>query len=595
MKKKLFAVLLASLLIVTLLPTAVFADGTEAAGNLTIGEKVFEPVSSDRLSTSLVNGVTADVATGAVSYVVSDAEDKSDWEQTSGEGSVQSYTYVGLYVTIPDGAVTLKATSEGDPADMTEVGSAFLQGGKYQQWFPVADYTADGYSLFYGGREYVVLLDWYDADGALVKSEYVKATRDLAAPVAKIGDYTYPTLASAVDAAEAEDVIELTADVVLDATIIIDKTLTIDGKDHKVSGAGITGTDIIGFQVDDGTATLKDMVLTDFDENLNAPYGSVIKIDDGHDNAKVIASGLDISDFAREAFSFKSGSFDVSNTTIDCQPDENRAKMLTKGFQIGFGNSKVTGVIRDVNIINSSSNYEEWSSAAIEVFNNATVEIIGGSISNTKTGIHVDNYWAGQNNFPTGASAVTIKGVTINAEDYAVCVYSREGQTNSVSVTINGGDFTGSVEFVDKTDNDTLTINGGVFHDGFSEAAVVTEGLVQEEQDDGSLVVRVDNSELKALVESYADLKEEDYTAESWAIYAEALESANTVLANVNATADEIAAAKTALESAHGQLAPASGTPETGDVLDMALLLAVLAISLAGIFVAVTRVKKSAR
>lgn len=176
-----------------------------------------------------------------------------------------------------------------------------------------------------------------------------------------------------------------------------------------------------------------------------------------------------------------------------------------------------------------------------------------------------------------------------------MCVYSREGQTNSVSVTINGGDFTGSVEFVDKTDNDTLTINGGVFHDGFSEAAVVTEGLVQEEQDDGSLVVRVDNSELKALVESYADLKEEDYTAESWAIYAAALESANTVLADVNATADEIAAAKTALESAHGQLAPASGTPETGDVLDMALLLAVLAISFAGIFVAVTRVKKSAR
>lgn len=97
------------------------------------------------------------------------------------------------------------------------------------------------------------------------------------------------------------------------------------------------------------------------------------------------------------------------------------------------------------------------------------------------------------------------------------------------------------------------------------------------------------------MVESYADLKEEDYTAESWAIYAAALESANTVLADVNATADEIAAAKTALESAHGQLAPASGTPETGDVLDMALLLAVLAISLAGIFVAVTRVKKSAR
>lgn len=148
MKKRVLSTLMALALALSLLPAGALAAGED----LTIGGQTYTAVPDGRISTSLVGGVTAVKGTGSVAYTVNDKEHTSDWNQNSGEGSVQTYTYVGLYVEIPEGYTKLKATSEGDPAEMTEVTASFLQGNKYQVWFPVADqvgmdfpsFTADG-------------------------------------------------------------------------------------------------------------------------------------------------------------------------------------------------------------------------------------------------------------------------------------------------------------------------------------------------------------------------------------------------------------------------------------------------------------------
>lgn len=68
------------------------------------------------------------------------------------------------------------------------------------------------------------------------------------------------------------------------------------------------------------------------------------------------------------------------------------------------------------------------------------------------------------------------------------------------------------------------------------------------------LVERADNSELAELVESLSGYTEESYTPETWAVFQEALGNAQAVLDDGNATAEEIAGAIEALNTAKDQL-----------------------------------------
>lgn len=215
MKRKVLAVLLSLCMLLPLLPVAAFA-----AEDLTFGEgetaKTFTPVPEGRMIVRPVENTTMVTGDGTVTYTINDTEGK-DWVQNSGEGSNQAYTYVGLYVTMPEGAVSLKQNFEGDPENMDEVaaGSDFLKDGAYQSWYPVAEGLGENdgapYSLFSGGREYTLLLEWYGADGKPLENgrEYVKVTRELADElvVAQTDDgLKYATLTGAVDAVvESED------------------------------------------------------------------------------------------------------------------------------------------------------------------------------------------------------------------------------------------------------------------------------------------------------------------------------------------------------------------------------------------------------
>lgn len=277
MKRKVLAVLLSLCMLLPLLPVAAFA-----AENLTFGEgetaKTFKPVPTERMTFREVEGTEMEVTDGAVTYTITATESK-DWVQNSGVGSNQAYTYVGLYVTMPEGAVSLKRSFEGDPENMGEVAADFLKDGKYASWYPVAEGLGENggapFSLFSGGQEYTLLLEWYDAEGKPLESEYVKVTRELAEElvVAQTDDgLKYATLTGAVDAVvESED---KTGEVTLrkdsegsavglfvdEGASEVDLTIDFGGFTYTCNdpAAGSPGTETQSFHLEKGnTVTLK--------------------------------------------------------------------------------------------------------------------------------------------------------------------------------------------------------------------------------------------------------------------------------------------------------------------------------------------------
>ena len=165
--------------------------------------------------------------------------------RTPARAAYRSTPYVGLYITMPQGASYLKFNDEGEPEEMNEVSadSAFLQGGRFQHWFPVAYETEDGgFGLFYGGRTYTLLLDWYNEANECILQEQVTVQRNLAdsLTVAQVGNYTYATLADAVAGVEYGQTVTILSDNAFDETIAVDEamrfTLESGGQNHLVYG-----------------------------------------------------------------------------------------------------------------------------------------------------------------------------------------------------------------------------------------------------------------------------------------------------------------------------------------------------------------------
>ena len=103
------------------------------------------------------------------------------------------------------------------------------------------------------------------------------------------------------------------------------------------------------------------------------------------------------------------------------------------------------------------------------------------------------------------------------------------------------------------------------FEDALNTAQEVVENnnATQEEIDSAlsglkeakdSLIKRADNSELSELVNAVSGYSEDNYTPETWEVFEKALEKAESVLADGNATAEEIADAVAELTAAKNQL-----------------------------------------
>lgn len=435
--------------------------------------------------------------------------------------------------------------------------------------------------MFYGGREYTVLLEWYDNGGQLIKSEYVKATRTLKDPEAKIGDYTYATLSDAIAAAGDNDVVELCKNVTLTETLNINKSVTIDGKDFIISGDNNKA--YTAFNITAGNFTIKNATVKEFGGNIYTRQGVAVFSVPATADAKVVfnASNVKVSEYNRSAFTIASGTFNIDGCETDAMNSyvKSGKNSLTKGITTGYGSNKVTGTISNC-ILNGAADHPDWSASAVEVFYNADVKLIGSEINTFTTGVWVDNYYS-----PKGtSSSLDIQDTTIIVPEGndAVVVYGEyngQGGLGSSDVNILSGVFEGNIAIYGKTANDVVMISGGTFKGEVSKEADFAEDVVMDENGNA----RIDNSALKALVDSYEALKlnKADYTEASWKAYEAALAQAKAVLANVNATKSDIDTAKANLEAAYKGLTkpeaqPEKEVPKTADnnlVLWVALLL----------------------
>ena len=492
MKRKVLAVLLSLCMLLPLLPVAAFA-----AENLTFGKgdtaKTFKPVPKERMTFHEVEGTEMEATDdGTVTYTIN-ATQGVDWEQDSGEGSNQAYTYVGLYVTMPEGAVSLKQNFEGDPENMDEVaaGSDFLKDGAYQSWYPVAEGLGENdgapYSLFSGGREYTLLLEWYGADGKPLENgrEYVKVTRELADElvVAQTDDgLKYATLTGAVDAVvESEDktgVVTLCKDsegsavglFVSEGASEVDLTIDFGGFTYTCNdpATGSSGTESQSFHLEKGnTVKLKN--------------GTIKVAEDSEECLMLIQNYCDLtledltligSDVTRYLISSNYGDVVLRNVNVS-----GSNKNLTAIDLMHWINDSYRDKAPTLTIENSAENLiagpiavycSENGNTPVECADKPTLTVLGGTFTDKNVGKYLSTDYALDGNNEDGPwTVVEAEGLVVKAES--------DGSNATASV---GGSFAGKqsgdgVE-ADKTTVEVSVTTGaeGAQNDAVTSSAV---------------------------------------------------------------------------------------------------------------------------
>ena len=282
---------------------------------------------------------------------------------------------------------------------------------------------------------------------------------------AKIGDVEYATLAAAVEAAQADDVITLIADVTLAemVTIPANKTLTIDlnGKSISMEESIIATAYAINNL---GNLTIEDGV----------GGGSI--------NARGIYNG------------YGNGGANVASATITVLGGTFNAKGTNGGAAIfNYGTANVNGgtftSIGGYSLNNQAGakmNITDGVEVTGGIYNNQDAELTvdGGNISNNRSGCHTIYAWNSkvtvnggsihnENSgnatiMSAGTSEVTINGGTISIKDGRV---PGNGNTwtscltdaaNTAQIIVNGGTLNGGVRVQSGA---TMTINGGSFND----------------------------------------------------------------------------------------------------------------------------------
>lgn len=265
--------------------------------------------------------------------------------------------------------------------------------------------------------------------------------------------------------------------------VTISSNVTINGNGHTITGVAENAG--VNFTVSSGTFSISNVKLDGFGSSAGTGSGiAVIKVNDNAD-AKVVANDVNISNFCRSAYDIRSGSFEITGGTIDCGGVTTGGSntRLTKGIMAGLGSSQVTGTISGVTIKNSASNYDEWSSGGIEVYQNANVTISDCTITDVENGISVDNYYAASGSGTTGAT-VKVENTNVNATNDAVRVYGSSNQQNvstTATVTVDGGSYSG----------DIAIINGATESESSAakEAITVTNAEIQGTIDNANGVI----------------------------------------------------------------------------------------------------------
>ncbi len=536
MKRKVLAVLLSLCMLLPLLPVAAFA-----AEDLTFGKgetaKTFTPVPMERMSFSPVDNTTMEATgDGTVTYTIN-ATEGDDWVQKSGEGSNQAYTYVGLYVAMPEDAVSLKQNFEGDPENMNEVaaGSDFLKDGAYQSWYPVAeglggDNGGSPYSLFSGGREYTLLLEWYGADGKPLKNgrEYVKITRELAEElvVAQTDDgLKYATLTGAVDAVvESED---KTGEVTLrkdsegsavglfESKGAVDLTIDFGGFTYTCNdpATGSPGTESQSFYLEKGnTVTLKN--------------GTIKVAEDSEKCLMLIQNYCDLtledltligSDVTSYLISSNYGDVVLRNVNVS-----GTNKNLTAIDLMHWLNNSYRDKAPTLTIENSAENLiagriavycSENGNTPVDCAEKPTLTVLGGTFTDENVGGYLSTDYALDENTEDGTwTVVEAEGLVVKAES--------DGSNATASV---GGSFAGN-QSGDGVEADETTVEVSVTtgNDAVTSSAVTISA---------NAMASIEDSTVKT-VDIKTDVATLSVDSDAWSTMAEAL-SAVTLTVSV--------------------------------------------------------------
>ena len=267
----------------------------------------------------------------------------------------------------------------------------------------------------------------------------------------------YSSLDDALSAVASSDgVVNLMKDTSMTQGVTISGDVAINGIGHTITGSATDAS--VGFKVENnGKLTISDVTLKDFGSSVGTDSGiAVVKVESGKTDTKVVATNVNVTNFCRSAYDIRSGEFEITGGTIDCggaDDGDSTNSRLTKGILAGLGTGQVSGGVYGTTITNSSSNYSEWSSAGIEIYQNANVTMNGAQIANVQNGVSVDNYYAANGSNNTGA-VVKIEATSINATGNAIRVYG-DGENGDIgttaSVTVDGGDYVGDIAVINGT------------------------------------------------------------------------------------------------------------------------------------------------
>ena len=161
----------------------------------------------------------------------------------------------------------------------------------------------------------------------------------------------------------------------------------------------------------------------------------------------------------------------------------------------------------------------------------------------------------------TAAVSFTKGGAAVGAPAGTTFAVAGDGFTVAADGTVS---FTPTDAQAGKTVTATVTVT---YSDKSTDTATVTFKVAAKTEPEPKPEPTDPKADLRKEVESASKLDEKDYTADSWKVFAAALDNAKAVLEDKDATEAQISGALTTLKSATAALAKAgdTGKPDDGD------------------------------
>ena len=261
--------------------------------------------------------------------------------------------------------------------------------------------------------------------------------------VASIDGIGYNSLANAIAAANDGDTVVVLQDTTLTESLAIDKSITLEGVTEGVVISGQADNADINVVVTGEDVTIQDLIFRDFGVDCGTTSGAtVIEVPGTATDTTFLAKNLTIDGFCRNAFYFCAGNGTVEDCTITGR--NNSDNILVKGIS-AFGPSAddpVTVFVKNTYIAGVDSNYANWGSSGVEIWEYANVTVENCTIESLSYGVTLaDGIEEGQN------SNVWIRGdqTSIDALEGAVSVQNWNSHAPSSGVYVEAGTFVGPV------------------------------------------------------------------------------------------------------------------------------------------------------